>query len=88
MTPTTATISQNSDGAMQLSATVQGTGLYNPNVTYAITSTTPASTQGAVVDDTGLLTIDAGSSLTKVVVTATSVGDPSKSATCTVTVSA
>lgn len=88
MSPTTATISQNSGGAIQLNATVQGTGLYNPNVTYAITSTTPASTEGAVVDETGLLTIDAGSSLTKVVVTATSVGDPSKTATCTVTVSA
>lgn len=68
-------------GTAGVAASVAGTGIFNPNITYSITG--PGTLSGAGLSRT-LVATGTGS----IVVTATSVGDPSKSASVTVTTSA
>lgn len=70
-------------GSVQLTADVAGTGLYNAAVTWSVNDDTYAS-----VSDTGLVSVKnytGAPAGTSVVVTATSVEDPTKSGTCTIT---
>lgn len=71
-------------GSVQLKAAVAGTGLYNQSVTWSVSDSKYCS-----ISDTGLLSVknysaDTATSIT-CTVTATSVQDPSKKATCVVT---
>lgn len=80
VTPPTASISKTKGGQLQLSATVDGTGLVSPNVKWTVTEDANAS-----IDSTGKLTVKAGITASSLTVTATSVTDNSKTGTATIT---
>lgn len=80
VTPPTASISKTTGGQLQLSATVDGTGLVSPNVKWTVTEDANAS-----IDSTGKLTVKAGITANSLTVTATSVTDNSKTGTATIT---
>jgi len=74
-------------GSMQFKASVTGTGFVNDNVTWSVTSNQDSFTSYSI-SDTGLLSVGKYSDITDSLilnVKATSVEDPSQSATATVT---
>lgn len=81
VTPSAVTLAP---GASQLfSATVTGTGIYNPAVTWSVTGGASANT----VMNNGALTVGSDETATSLTVTATSVQTTTVSGTATVTVS-
>ena len=80
VTPSTASIAKAKGGQLQLSATVDGTGLVSPNVKWTVTEDENAS-----IDSTGKLTVKAGITASSLTVTATSVTDNTKTGTATIT---
>lgn len=80
VTPSTASIAKATGGQLQLSATVDGTGLVSPNVKWTVTEDENAS-----IDSTGKLTVKAGITASSLTVTATSVTDNTKTGTATIT---
>lgn len=83
VTPGTASLTAGTGGTVQFSATVAGTGLYDPTVTWSIPTTT-----GVTISDTGLVTADTTAVAGTVTITATSKGDNTKTATATLTITA
>ena len=79
VTPTTASLTKATGGTVQLTATVDGTGLVSPNVKWTITEDANAS-----VDNKGLVTVKPGITIDSLTVTATSVTDNTKTATATI----
>lgn len=82
VSPTTASVDKGQD--IVLSATVAGTGIINQNVTWSITG--QASSGTYIID--GKLHVAADETATSITVTATSVGDPTKSGNAAITVNA
>jgi hypothetical protein len=82
VTPTTATIGTQ----VQFVATVTGTGSFNTAVTWSIAAPSGSTTSPGTLSATGLYTTPYPAPA-MVAVTATSVGDPTKSGTATVTLS-
>ena len=80
VTPSTASIAKTKGGQLQLSATVDGTGLVSPNVKWTVTEDENAS-----IDSTGNLTVKAGITANSLTVTATSVTDNTKTGKATIT---
>ena len=80
VTPSTASIAKATGGQLQLSATVDGTGLVSPNVKWTVTEDENAS-----IDSTGKLTVKAGITASSLTVTATSVTDNTMTGTATIT---
>lgn len=80
VTPPRASIDSATGGQLQLSATVDGTGLVSPNVKWTVTEDENAS-----IDSTGKLTVKAGITASSLTVTATSVTDNTKTGTATIT---
>lgn len=81
VTPTTASLTKAAGGTIQFTPTVNGTGLYNGAVTWSIEATDGTAT----ISPTGELTVKAGTTLSSIVVTVTSVADSTKNTTATVT---
>jgi len=82
VTPTTATIGTQ----VQFVATVTGTGSFNTAVTWSIAAPSGSTLSAGTLSATGLFTTPYPAPPT-VTVTATSVGDPTKSGSATVTLS-
>lgn len=80
VTPSTASIAKDTGGQLQLSATVDGTGLVSPNVKWTVTEDANAS-----IDNTGKLTVKVGITANTLTVTATSVTDNTKTGAATIT---
>ena len=83
--PATPTVSKGQ--AVQFTATVTGTGIYNSGVTWEVTGTEGLSS-GTTINSNGLLTVASNETNTSLTVKAVSVQDDSVSNTTTVTVSA
>lgn len=83
VSPTTATVTKGQN--LVLSATVAGTGIINKNVTWTVAG---AASSGTYINDAGKLHVAADETATTLTVTATSVGDATKSGTATITVAA
>lgn len=83
VSPATATVGKGT--TLQLNAVVAGTGFVNKNVTWSVTGNADA---GTTVNPNGLLTINPNETSTTITVTATSVFDPTKSGTSTITIPA
>lgn len=81
VSPATATV--NRGATLALSATVEGTGFVNKTVTWTVTGGTSANT---VISPAGKLYVGADETATTLTVTATSVGDITKSGNATITV--
>ena len=79
--PATATVQP--DGTQQFSATVNGTGAYDPAVIWTVEG---AVSDGTTIDQNGLLTVGADETATTLTVRATASGDSTKSGTSSVTV--
>lgn len=82
VTPATATVPSGVESKLILTAAVEGSDFANKAVTWSI-----ASGDGATIDQTGTLSISKSASAS-IVVKATSVQDPSKTGTSTITVGA
>lgn len=82
VTPATATVATGQ--SLKLSAAVSGTGFYNRDVTWSITGNASANTS---ISPDGVLAIGSDETAASITVTATSVGDATKSGTSTITVS-
>ncbi len=80
ITPDTANVQKGT--TQQFTATVYGTGNYNRDVTWSIEE----ADSGATISAVGLLNIASDSDATELTITATAKGDPTKSATASVTV--
>lgn len=83
VTPTTATLPKGAD--LVLSVSVSHTGVINQAVDWTITGNVST---GTYVSDTGKVHIAKDETAVSVVATATSIADPTKSGSCTVTISA
>ena len=83
VTPTTATLPKGAD--LVLSVSVSRTGVINQAVDWTITGNVST---GTYVSDTGKVHIAKDETAVSVVATATSIADPTKSGSCTVTISA
>ena len=82
VTPVTASVDKG--GTAQFSATVETTGFASKDVTWKVTGSSAVT---STISDSGLLTVAADEANTTLTVTATSVADPDKADTATVTVS-
>ena len=80
VTPATATVEAGE--TQQFTATVIGTGNVSKEVTWSVSG----SNAGTTISETGLLTVAAGETAATLTVTATAVGDNTKSGTAKVTV--
>lgn len=78
-----ATVNLQPGGEQQFSATVTGTGAYDPAVTWTVEGAVSAST---TISASGLLTVGADETATTLTVRATASGDSTKSDTASVTV--
>lgn len=88
VTPSTVAVGTipTTGGSVQLKAKVNGTGIFKGAVVWSVNDNTYAA-----VNDTGLVSVKNHTNAatgTTVTVTATSVADPSKSGTCTITLKA
>ena len=81
VSPSTATVNKGS--TRQFTATVTGTGNYNTAVTWSISGNI---SRGTTISATGILTVDSAENASVLTVTATAVGDTTKSASVVVTV--
>ena len=79
VTPGTASLTKAAGGTIQFAATVEGTGIISPDVTWSVTTDPNAS-----IDANGLLTVKAGIAVDTLTVTATSKTAPTKTGTATV----
>lgn len=84
VTPATVTITKGVDTTQQFTATVNGAGIYNPNVTWTATGNDGVKYN---VTREGLLTVPANSTSASITVTAASKQDTSKTASGVVTLS-
>lgn len=82
VSPSTATVSKGQK--LQLTASVEVTGITNKAVMWSIDS--DSESKGVSINQNGELTVTAGSTATTVTVTATSIFDNTKSGTATITV--
>lgn len=82
VSPSTATVSKGQK--LQLTASVEVTGITNKSVMWSIDS--DSESKGVSINQNGELTVTAGSTATTVTVTATSIFDNTKSGTATITV--
>lgn len=85
VTPATASVINNAEIRLQLSAIVDGTGMVGNGVNWTLDNA--AITNGANVDTTGLLIIPAGFPAGTITATAASVIDSTKTGTAVITVS-
>ena len=85
ITPTTPTVSKGQ--AVQFTATVTGTGIYNSGVTWEVTGTEELSS-GTTINSNGLLTVASNETNTILTVKAISIQKDTVTNTTTVTVSA
>ena len=81
VSPETATVKVG--GTVQFTAEVSGTGDYKKGVTWSVRG---GISEGTTISEDGLLTVAEDETATELTVTATSVGDRTKSATAIVTV--
>lgn len=81
VSPSTATVK--TDGSLQLTATVTGTGIVPQGVTWSVEGGTSADT---VVTNAGILYVGQHETAATLTVTATSIFDTTKNASCVVTV--
>lgn len=82
VTPTTATVAKGA--SVQLAATVAGTGFFDTGVTWAITGN--RSNDTVINANSGLLFVSPNETATTIRATATSVANPTRNATATITV--
>lgn len=75
-----ATASTTVGQSINFTASVTGTGIYDPNVTWSVNSNI------STINADGVLTVPATETATSLTVKATSVGDPTKTGTATVTI--
>lgn len=84
VTPATASLTKAAGGSITITATVNGTGLINPNVKWAVVGGTGVTTKA---NDAGSVTVIIPADQTEdtVTVTATSITDPTKTANSVIT---